>query len=47
MISPMRLYLNMCCLKRPFDDQTQARIRLETEAIDAVLLLVEMGHMLC
>jgi predicted nucleic acid-binding protein len=24
-------------LKRPFDDQTQARIRLETEAIDAIL----------
>ena len=28
----MRLYLDMCCFSRPYDDQTQARIRLETEA---------------
>ena len=29
----MLLYLDMCCLKRPFDDQSQSRIRLETEAV--------------
>lgn len=28
----MRIYLDNCCLNRPFDDQSQARIRLETEA---------------
>jgi len=28
----MRIYLDNCCLNRPFDDQTQIRIRLETEA---------------
>ena len=28
-----RIYLDVCCLNRPFDDQTQWRIRLETEAI--------------
>ena len=28
-----RLYLDTCCLNRPFDDQTQIRIRLESEAI--------------
>ena len=28
----MRVYLDMCCFNRPYDDQTQARIRLETEA---------------
>jgi len=27
-----RVYLDLCCLNRPFDDQTQERIRLETEA---------------
>ncbi len=27
----------MCCLKRPFDDQSQARIRLESEAVLALL----------
>lgn len=28
----MRLYLDLCCYNRPYDDQTQTRIRLETEA---------------
>ena len=28
----IRLYLDNCCFNRPFDDQSQLRIRLETEA---------------
>jgi len=28
----MKLYLDNYCFNRPFDDQTQIRIRLETEA---------------
>ena len=28
----MRIYLDMCCFNRPYDDQTQTRIRIETEA---------------
>lgn len=28
----MRVYLDNCCFNRPFDDQGQARIRLEAEA---------------
>ncbi len=28
-----KIYLDICCLNRSFDDQTQLRIRLETEAI--------------
>lgn len=28
----MRIYLGNCCVNRPFDDQGQVRIRLETEA---------------
>ncbi len=28
----MRAYLDNCCFNRPFDDQTQLRIRLESEA---------------
>ena len=28
----MLIYLDLCCFNRPFDDQTQSRIRLETEA---------------
>jgi len=33
----MRVYLDMCCLKRPFDDQSQPRVRLETEAVLSLL----------
>lgn len=28
----LRLYLDLCCFNRPYDDQSQTRIRLETEA---------------
>ena len=28
----MRLYLDTCCFNRPFDNQAQMKIRLETEA---------------
>ena len=28
-----RVYFDACCLNRPFDDQTQDRIRLESEAV--------------
>ncbi len=33
----MRIYLDICCLKRPFDDQSQSRIHLESEAVLALL----------
>jgi hypothetical protein len=29
----MRVYLDVCCLNRPLDDQSQERIRLEAEAV--------------
>jgi predicted nucleic acid-binding protein len=29
---PIRVYLDNCCFNRPFDDQGQVRVRLETEA---------------
>jgi hypothetical protein len=35
----VRLYLDICCLKRPFDDQTQPRIRMESEAVLGLLAL--------
>jgi hypothetical protein len=28
----MRIYLDMCCFNRPDDNQTQARVHLETGA---------------
>ena len=33
----------MCCLKRPFDDQRQERIRREAEAVASILEQVENG----
>jgi predicted nucleic acid-binding protein len=33
----MKVYLDACCLNRPFDDQSQARVRLEAEAISLIL----------
>ena len=35
----MRVYLDLCCLKRPFDLQEQPVIRLQTEAILSILAL--------
>ena len=39
----MRIYLDSCSLQRPLDDQTQPRIRVETEAIIAILATVQAG----
>lgn len=41
-----RVYFDACCLNRPFDDQSQARIRLETEATEHLLHAVEAGRLL-
>jgi predicted nucleic acid-binding protein len=38
-----RLYLDACCLNRPFDDQAQERIRLEAEAALLILGRVQRG----
>ncbi len=40
----LRIYLDVCCLNRPFDDQTQDRIRLETEAIIMILKYSRRGR---
>jgi len=38
-----RIYLDVCCLNRPFDDQQQDRIRLESEAVLLILAHLEAG----
>jgi hypothetical protein len=35
----VRVYLDLCCLKRPFDHQEQPVIRLQTEAVLSILAL--------
>jgi predicted nucleic acid-binding protein len=39
----MRLYLDVCAIQRPLDDQSQLRIRLEAEAVLGVLALISAG----
>ena len=39
----MRIYLDCCCLQRPLDDQTQPRIRVETEAVLAIMAAAQSG----
>jgi predicted nucleic acid-binding protein len=39
----VRIYLDACCLNRPFDNQLQARIRLESEAVLVILQRANQG----
>jgi predicted nucleic acid-binding protein len=43
LLSMSIVYLDACCLHRPFDDQTQDRIRLESEAVLLILGHVHRG----
>ena len=40
----MRVYLDVSCLNRPFDDQRQTRIRLESEAVTLILDRIDAGE---
>jgi predicted nucleic acid-binding protein len=39
-----RVYLDMCSLKRPFDDQRQPRVREEAAAVAAIVARAEAGE---
>ena len=39
-----RVYLDVCCLNRPFDTQEQDRLRLEAEAVLLILKHCEAGE---
>src|SRR3990172_5396133 len=43
MMGAMRVYLDVCCLSRPFADQSQERIRIESEAVWLILDLCSKG----
>ena len=40
----MKIYLDVSCLNRPYDDQSQVRIRLEAEAMTVILEKCEHGE---
>jgi len=39
----MKVYFDVCCLNRPFDDQSQDKIHLEAEAILTILKHIDSG----
>lgn len=39
----MRIYLDNCCYNRPFDDQNQLKVRLETVTKLAVQMMMALG----
>jgi hypothetical protein len=39
------IYLDLCCLNRPFDEQYQPRVRLEAEAVLGIIELVRRGDL--
>jgi predicted nucleic acid-binding protein len=39
----MKIYLDTCCYNRPFDDQTQERIRIETISIEYIFNRIDLG----
>ncbi len=44
MSNPYRIYLDVCCLNRPFDDASQDRIRLESEAVLSIYRKCRLGE---
>jgi hypothetical protein len=42
-VSAVKIYLNVSCLNRPFDDQEQARIHLEASAVGMILERIDDG----
>ncbi len=39
----LRVYLDICALKRSWDDQSQLRVQIEADSVSAILLLAEKG----
>ncbi len=42
----MRVYFGSCCFQRPLDDQTQPRIKIESEAVLVMLNAVQSGDII-
>jgi len=40
----MRIYMDVCCLNRPFDNQTKAKILIESDAVLAILSKCSTGE---
>src|SRR5688500_13745429 len=40
----MLIYLDMCSIHRPLDDESQLRVALEADAVWAIIQLCNVGH---
>ena len=40
----LKLYLDCCCLNRPFDDMSDEKVRLESEAVLSIIGQCELGR---
>ena len=40
----MKLYLDLCCLNRPFDDLSQPKVNLEAQAVVLILEACQHGR---
>lgn len=40
----MKIYMDVCCLNRPFDDPAQLRVATEAVAVERPLALVDAGR---
>jgi predicted nucleic acid-binding protein len=40
----MKIYMDACCLNRPFDDMAQDRVRVEADVITDILLRCRLGE---
>ena len=45
-MSQLRIYLDVCCLNRPFDDLSQDRVHFESDAVLTILSRCESGEWL-
>jgi predicted nucleic acid-binding protein len=41
----MKVYLDNCAIQRPFDDQIQLKVRLESQAVVSLLALCDRGRL--
>jgi hypothetical protein len=40
----MKIYMDVCCLNRPFDDLTQDRVQFESDAVLAIISHCNSGE---
>ena len=40
----MKIYMDVCCLSRPFDDVSQNRVYLEAEAVSRIIFYCKKGR---